>query len=464
MSLPARTRARTIELQGYELRFPLRMGRRAKRGWQLATMLLVIGAAFPVHSYESDVHYGLTRWLAQKAGYSDWQARAIATGDFRVDSGLMSTLALLPEYACIVKDADVAREIQERHYPSKTKVPADPRDRAVEPGSPAARDALAKTLQSAKGNEAAYLGLFGAALHPLQDSWAHSGVPAAPAFGSIGCDAKLASAPPVGGNGGAHSADLTYVSPVDTVEMAKATYEALTAYPPVKGERRTAQDWSLLEPGIRAFAEARSKTAKREWFVKQGIADTEFLEGTTLPDGPKPGALHFDGRQLPPLEKAASLQYDVPTDAREFFDRLFVRWLGNEPVEAIVASSPHAAQMQARLKVWKLRDHGAAARLAHLTRPYSAAEIAQVNVLSKHAEANVAIAPEQAFFPLVTHTPNLSPLLPYILHTLPSRAASAPSAIAIARLKHAPRDTIGFLAEKSASGWTLVDVISVVDQ
>jgi hypothetical protein len=440
------------------------MGRRAKLGRQLATLLLAIGAAFPAHSYESDVHYGLTWWLAQKAGYPDWQARAIATGNFRVDSGLMSTLALLPEYACIVKDDAVAREIQERHYPSKAKVPADPHDRAVEPGSPAAREVLAKTLQAAKGHEAEYLGLFGAALHPLQDSWAHSGVPAAPSFGSIGCDSKLAAVPPVRGNGGPHAADLTFVSPVPTVAMAKATYDALTAFPPVKGEHRTAQDWSSLEPVVRAFAEARSKTAKREWFVKQGIADTNFLEAITLPDGAKPGALHFDGRQLPPLEKAASMQYDVPLDAREFFDRLIVGWLGKEPVEAIVGSSPRAAQLAARLKVWKLRDHGTSARLAHLTRPFTAAEIAQVNALSKQPEANVAVAPEQAFFPLVTHTPNPSPLLPYILHSLPGQGASAPRAIAIARLKHAPRDTIGLIAEKSPSGWTLVDVVSVVDQ
>src|SRR5580765_5328973 len=160
------------------------MARRGKRGCRLSALLLALGAAFPVHPYESDVHFGLTLWLAQKAGYSDWQARAIATGDFRVDSGLMSTLALLPEYACTVRDEALAREIQKRHYPSKAKVPADPRERLVEPGSTAAREALTETLQAAKGHEAEYLGLLGAALHPLQDSWAHSGVPAVPAFGS----------------------------------------------------------------------------------------------------------------------------------------------------------------------------------------------------------------------------------------------------------------------------------------
>jgi hypothetical protein len=230
---------------------------------------------------------------------------------------------------------------------------------------------------------------------------------------------------------------------------------------------------------VRAFAEARSKTAKRGWFVKQGLTDTAFLQGITLPDGSDPGPLNFEGRQLPPLEKPASMQHEAPPDAREFFDRLFVRWLGNEPVESVVAdlakhkadgskrsaaSSSQAAQLTTRLKLWKLRDHGASARLAHLTRPYTAKEIAQVNTMGKQPAAIVAVAVEQAFFPLVTRGPNPSPLLPYILHILPVREGAAPRAIAIARLKHAPRDTIGFLAEKSSSGWTLVDVVSVVDQ
>lgn len=461
------------------MRFTNRMTLRGQLGFQLAAFFLVIGTACPVHSYESDVHYGLTRWLAVKAGYPDWQARAIAMGNFRVDSGSMSTLALLPEYACISKNEAVARDIQERHYPSEVHVPADSEKRTVEPGSPAAREALTKTLREMKGNEAEYLGLFGTALHPLQDSWAHAGVPTVPTFGSMACDARLAAAPPARANGGPHTADLTFVSTASTVAMAKATYEALTAFPSVKGEQRSPQVWSSLEPGVRTFAEARSKTAKREWFVSQGIAETDFLEGITLPDGPKPGPLHFDGRQLPTLPKAISMQYDAPSDAREFFDRLIVRWFGNEPLDVVVAdvaernanstksgvaSSSRAAQLTARLKLWKLRDHGTSARLAHLTRPFSAAEIAQVNALSKLPSANVEVAAEQAFFPLVTRSPNPSPLLPYILHVMPAQGASISRVIAIARLKHTPHDTIGLIAEKSSSGWTLVDVVSVVDQ
>ncbi|HEX2547499.1 MAG TPA: hypothetical protein VHL79_21630 [Ramlibacter sp.] len=448
-------------------------------GRQLATLLLAATASLPVHSYEADVHYGLTRWLAQKAGYADWQARAIATGNFRVDSGLMSTLALLPQYACVGKDFAAAREIQERHYPSNSKVPADAHQRAVEPGSAAAREMLTIALQKAKGHEAQHLGLFGAALHPLQDSWAHAGVPTLPVFGPVSCDAQLAAAPPARGKEGPHAADLTFLSPVSTVAMARATYEALTAFPSIKGEQRSALKWSALEPSVRAFAEARTKTAKRDWFVKQGMADTEFLEGITLPDGPDPGPLKFEGRNLPALQKAPSMQHDASADTREFFDRLMARWLGNEPVEIVVAdlakqqvagpkesaaASRKEAQLATRMKVWKLRDHGSAAHLAHLKRPYTSAEIAQVNALGKQPAANVAGPVEQAFFPVVTGGPTPSPLLPYILHILPGQDASAPRAIAVARLKHAPRDTIGLLAEKTSSGWRLVDLVFVIDQ
>jgi hypothetical protein len=180
---------------------------------------LGIAAAFPARAYEADVHYGLTHWLALKAGYSDWQARAIALGNFRVDSGLMSTLSLLPEYACGAQNNALARTIQARHYPSVTPVPAAPEQRVVEPGSLPARQALARTVSAAKGNEAQYMGLLGAALHPLQDSWAHAGVPAVPGFGpAADCSHAIAAAPPVRGSNGPHAADLTFISPESAVD------------------------------------------------------------------------------------------------------------------------------------------------------------------------------------------------------------------------------------------------------
>lgn len=433
---------------------------------------LLAALSLPAHSYESDVHYGLTLWLSLKAGFSPWQARAIALGDYRIDSGSMSTLSMLPEYACVGKDAPTALAIQQRHYPSDSSVPSAPEKRAVEAGSVAARAMLVQTLRAAQGKELQYLGLFGAALHPLQDSWAHAGVPTVPTLGGESlCDDKLASSPPARGSGGPHSADLTFTSQVSTTAMAKATYEALTQFPSIQSERRVAASWSAIEPSVQQFANARTKTSKREWFVSQGVSDTAFLEGITLPDGPSPGSLDFDGRQLPPLEANTSTQYDAPVDARAFFDRLVRRWFGDEPLERVVAdlteggrAAARAEQLTARLKLWRLRDHGAAADMAHLARPFSKRELAKVNLLSSRASDSIHVPPQKAFFPLVAIGPNPSPLLPFVVRTLPPVSGQMPRAIALARLKHAPHDTIMFVAEMNTKAWTLVDVIGIVDQ
>ena len=45
-------------------------------------------------AFESDVHFGLTQWLALQAGFDEFAARTIATGDQRVDSGDMQFLDL----------------------------------------------------------------------------------------------------------------------------------------------------------------------------------------------------------------------------------------------------------------------------------------------------------------------------------------------------------------------------------
>ena len=59
------------------------------------TLLLPATAA----AFESDVHFGLTQWLALKAGFTQQEADALATGDQRVDSGDMQFIELAPAYA-----------------------------------------------------------------------------------------------------------------------------------------------------------------------------------------------------------------------------------------------------------------------------------------------------------------------------------------------------------------------------
>lgn len=438
----------------------------------------------PARAYEADVHYGLVKWLAHKAGYTDWQAEAIALGDNRVDSGMPSTLEVVLEYACIGHYPDAARAIQARHYPSAQALPALPRDRIVVPGSPAARHVLDDTVGRATSQEAQYLGLLGAALHPLQDSWSHAGEPSIPVLAaSLHCDPTLASGPPERAGAGAHGANVTFVAPDDVVAMANATYTELLKYPVIQGQARTAAQWADLVDKVKRFAIARTKTEKRKWFREQGFESTDFLAGISLPDGPSAGSLEPFDHAMPQLTQFASQQHDAPPGTKEFFDRLLARWLSNEPVETVVGemsafgtnaggkkstdlqAARERADLVALMKLWKMRDHGSVESLAHAPRPFSAKQLAKVRAITAKGDGYVSpSSPVDAFVPLVAKGKYVSPLLPYIVRTIPSDDATRPRVIAIARLKHTPYDTVGWIAERVGSEWRLVDMVAAVDQ
>jgi len=65
----------------------------------VALLAVLLGWPVSVAAYESDVHYGLTRWLALKAGFDPGQADAIALGNQRLDGGLVDTLTMSAEIA-----------------------------------------------------------------------------------------------------------------------------------------------------------------------------------------------------------------------------------------------------------------------------------------------------------------------------------------------------------------------------
>ena len=437
----------------------------------LIAALLPLSAA----AYERDVHYGLTRWLALQAGFDASDAESIAVADERVDGGLLDTQTLTLEYACLGRDAAVAREVQQRHYPSSTAVPAAPAQRAVVPGSPAARQALADLGKGLKGKEGLMLGKLGAALHPLQDSWSHQGVPGVPNAPDIHCDAALASSHPrSAAEPNPHAADLTHLRVQDTVAMARATYDALAAYPQVQGRARAAADWAALVPAVEAFAQAATKAHKRQWFADNGAADTAFLEGISLPDGNGAGPLKWSGGKLPLLAAAASIQHEVPQDLRSFFDTLLQRWLGPEAVETVLAEAGGVAdaarksgvsaatrELTARMKLWKLSDHGSAAILAHAPRPLSSAQLKQAEKLGHAAGAYVNVASvADAVMPLQAIGPRATPLLPYLVFVLPGEPARA---VALLRLRNAPYDTLGLVVQRRDGRWTLVDVHATVE-
>ena len=454
---------------------------------QRSTPLLAIAAAavattLPLfaHAFEADVHFGLTRWLAVRAGFNESQAEAIAVADQRVDGGLVETTELNLEYACAGSFPEVAQQAQRERYPAAKSVPAASADRVVQPGGEAAHHDLNKIFALAKGKEGLMLGKLGQALHPLQDSWAHQGTPSSPEPGAlINCDANLASAHPIARGGpNSHAADLTARWPADTLAMAKATYEELLNYGSVEGPLRKPAAWVSLVPLVDAFGKAKTKTQKRAWFVEQGMIDTRFLSGISLPDGPDPGPLTLNGLMLPPLPANRSMQHDAPADARAFFDRFLSRWLSTERIDDVVADIGHARrsktptldevapsqrELVARLKLWKLRDHGNAAELAHSPVPLNAGQLKAVDRLTRDPASSIPpMALADAVYSLQPSTPAPMPMLPYIVRPLPAAGRSL-RMIAIGRLKHAPYDTVGWIAERQGDRWVLVNMVSSVD-
>ena len=240
------------------------------------------------HAFESDVHFGLTKWLALQAGFTAQAAETIATGDQRVDSGDMQYMDLVTAYACFAKNPQSAALAGRHHFPSSVNVPNPPEQRNVIAGGDAALKpavAATKALQSQAGF---LLFKFAATLHAVQDSWANQGVPSVPLpfGGAAKCDPSLASShAATRGGSNSHRADNTHDWPLDTVAMAKATYDLLLQYPEIDPLKRTPKDWDAVRAQLDGFVKGATKTEKKAWFVAHGIDDTSFLYGISVPDG-----------------------------------------------------------------------------------------------------------------------------------------------------------------------------------
>ena len=444
---------------------------------------------FPLHcrAQEADVNFGLTKWLAIQAGFTPEQADALGIGDQRVDSGDMQYIQVLPTYACLALDRDSADLVRLLRFPSQGTVPGAPDRRSVTPGNDIAQKALLKMEQS-KPDQAPYLlHLMGAALHTLQSSWAHQGVPdVAQPFGSLGsCDATLAWANPrARGGWNSHKADLTYAWPADTESMAQATYSALQSLPPVSGVQRSPKPWADLRTKLAGFIRASTKTEKRKWFEAQGINDVSFLEGISLPDGAERFDLRWPGRKLPPLRTLQSTQHHIEQDLLDAMSRFFTQWVSTTDFDALAAqmAEPQSAaglagewqslglapasraELAARLRAWRIRDHGRVADLAHATHALTASQRSELSAIARDPRqlANYP-APTEAYFPLLVNGPEPSPLLAFILYPVASSKLGNPRVIAVTKFRHAPYDAVEVLGERVANRWYVVAIRAVVD-
>jgi hypothetical protein len=325
----------------------------------------------------------------------------------------------------------------------------------------------------------------GEALHILQDSWSHQGVPDTPrpAEAVFTCDSTRAwGHPATRGGWNSHKADLTMHWPADTRAMAKATYDVLTQYPMLSEAKRTARSWDQIRPLLDGFITASTKTEKKRWFVAQGIGDVSFLEGISLPDGTQSFELKWKGRKLPPLATPQSRQHAVEADLLDFYNRFFAQWVATEDFDALASafgpdfgsrnagqtgSAPlrvSKAELVARLKVWRVRDHGRVAQIAHSPSILTENQHAVLDGIGKQRNAYARYdPPSAAFFPLLPRGKDVSPLLPFLVSTSAAPDGKNPRAVAVTKFRHAPYDTLAVVAEKIGGRWRVMSIVSVVD-
>ncbi len=447
----------------------------------ISALLLIVpeGAT----AFEADVYYGLTYWLALQAGFEPLQAQIIATGDERVDSGDMPYIDVVAMYACLHRDEISARRAGEHHYPSAGKIPGPPETRSVAPNSSAARKGALAAIEAGAGQAQFRLSQLGEGLHVLQDSWSNQGVPSVPQLGDAPstCDSRLAwGHPETRGGPRSHRADLTMYWPEDTVAMARVTYDILKQYPSISGAQRKVRNWDEIRPELDDFIKAPTKTEKARWFAAHGMNDVSFLEGISLPDGAEAFLQRWPGRKLPPLNSEDSRQHATDAQLLDFYNRFFARWLSGEDFAAVVAEFSKAPdtrggtaggattspeQLESRLKLWRLRDHGRVAELALQREPLTAEERAAIDALAKQPDAYVRYEPlSLAYYPLlpVSDDNDVSPLLPFFIGMV-SPNAGHPQAIAVAKFRHAPYNIVEVISENIDSQWRVTSIVSTVD-
>jgi hypothetical protein len=122
------------------------------------------------------------------------------------------------------------------------------------------------------------------------------------------------------------------------------------------------------------------------------------------------------------------------------------------------------AELAARLRAWRIRDHGRVAELAHATHSLTASQRSRLSEIARDRQqlANYPV-PMEAYFPLLVNGPEPSPLLEFILYPMAISKQGNARAIAVTKFRHAPYDTVEVLGERIDNRWYIVAIRAVVD-
>ena len=481
-------------------------------------VFLLVSCTTKVFAWEADVHYGLVKWLAFHAGFSLANAEIVAAGSVSADETHVLAATYLVGEVCVRRNAPkivaVSRVVQQHHFPANDAVPGAPDSRRVDHGAHdqanggnrwvrqeiAVRD---KTL-----SPTVRLNRFGAALHPLGDSWSHAGEPDIPRIGRIDCrQPQLAwSHPQDRGGWRKHNADLTWKHPDDTMQTARAMFFFMRDFLDLNGgfEARSADDWKTVEKQLEKFQQATTQYEKFRWFIEQDQRWREehksglpydqftthpcFLKSISLKKGKgsrgdEPFRCAKSGRVgtagVPDSDPPMPLSGAPADSIIGFTEDLLHTWFVEQQVDEIAAEMTDAPRLTADLAapgllsstlsaddavegllaMWLVEDHGLINAEGHgVSDPALLQRLSDPGLAANDGEWQRISADDLGdaiSFP--------SSRLPFSIFRNNDENAGKASYTVLFKPANAPRDLLSLTIERAESGWKLVGLDWSVD-
>lgn len=433
--------------------------------------LLVCRAAC---AYEDDTHYGLTNWLARSADFTPAQAHLIAKANVDYDHSGLAAIDLVKHSACYSRDPTVSREVRKIHFPSEAQVPSEPADRKVDPGSDAAKSAYQRALAIPAKSEEENLVALGQALHPLQDSWSHQGIPGSPL--PLVCDRTLSwGHPTTRGGWRSHQADIAHRYVNDAMGMAEATYKALCSASEKLYSRPCKRIFNDLAADVLKLSQLNTKTDKAAWFKDREFSEVSFLDATSIPDGTAKARhepVDYATASLSPIRRSDEAAIPNSPEAR-FMKEFFHRWMTSKDVASVVkeyvALEAYRATLgrgeqqrvsfisaEAHLKFWRVRDHGLLQQVLEGNHDLITTSL-----------QTIPTAVQQGDQPYSALSDALLPLdesgLPIATWTT-TREDGAALWVGAARLRHAPHELVIVVVEHIGGRPKVVSINSTIDK
>ena len=443
---------------------------------QAAAVSLVLAAASGAQAYESDFHYGLTYWLAEKAGFDPLQSHDLARGNERTDTGTLDAKHAILYGLCILRNENASELTRELHFRAQRRAPAPPSQRIVSDKGGFAGAAVKSVMNEQGIEERDQLIRFGRALHGWQDTFSHAGEPSEVPL----CPTEWTWAHPKTAKGEnnalSHAPDQTYTDQSACVEAARTTYEDLREYRRAhKLSLNGRPEWSVLAPRAAEFCKAATKTDKAQWLSDEGVPQPRAIaKNTTLPDGkmnfrrdplmnlgetaPKdagPG-VHYemqasDARPDPEIDRRlrevlGAMPAAAPGDADRWADQFMRTWLTAlvlqlGPAMALFGVAGNAVETLARLRIADrgLADSGGSLLGGVLSNPENVVTGTADNWRSLLVPVRLR---EQAVL-------------------VASLGKDASSIVAIAVLRHAPQDALLVTAARSGDSYRIKSIDAV---